>query len=127
MKRRFERRNEKLLSNKSFLKRLLTFIFFAIVTESLIIFMGAIGFHLIEGLSWIDSPLNTAMIITGNGPPFEPHTYIGKIFQIGFSLIGVIIFVLIVSVVLAPVFHRVLHSFHVDSKDNSQSLKDGLK
>ncbi len=67
------------------------------------------------------------MIITGNGPPFEPHTYIGKIFQIGFSLIGVVIFVLIVSVVLAPVFHRVLHSFHVDSEDNSESLKDGLK
>jgi hypothetical protein len=29
-----------------------------------------------------------------------------------FSLIGVIVFALVVPVVLAPVFHRVLHTFH---------------
>jgi len=100
------------------------FVLFAILAESIIIILGAIGFHFIEGLSWIDSDLNTAMVITGNGPPFDAMTYFGKIFQIGFSLIGVIIFALVVSVLLAPVFHRVLHSFNVDTVDESSNSKD---
>lgn len=117
MLRRFERRHEALLSRRGFAKRIAGFVLLGTAAEAAVIVAGAIGFHFLEGLRWLDAALNTAMVITGNGPPYEAHTDAGKLFQIGFSLIGVIVFALVVSVILVPVLHRVLHSFHIDSSD----------
>lgn len=112
---RFERRHEALLSRRRFAGRIFWFVLVAVAGEVFIICAGAVAFHWIEGLGWLDAGLNTAMIVTGNGPPFEPHTAAGKLFQLVFSLLSVIVFALVISVVLAPVFHRVLHSFHFDA------------
>ena len=112
---RFERRHETLLSRRRFAKRISMFVLLAVAAETLIICIGSVGYHYLEGLGWLDAALNTAMVITGNGPPYEVQSDAGKIFQIVFSLLGVIVFALVVSVVLAPVFHRVLHAFHADA------------
>lgn len=114
---KFERQNENLISRRKFAKRIFVFAFMGIIIETLTIFIGSLGFHFIEGLSWLNSILNATMVITGNGPSFEAHSNTGKIFQIIFSVAGVIIFVLVISVILVPVFHRVLHSFHFDVSD----------
>jgi hypothetical protein len=118
MLKRFETRSEALLSRKHFAKRLLKFWLYAMLIEVLVLLIGSVGFHYFEGLDWLNAMLNTAMVVTGNGPPFIPQSDAGKIFQIIFSLIGVIIFVLLISLVLVPIFHRILHAFNLgDSGD----------
>jgi hypothetical protein len=122
---RFERQHENLLSNRQFAARLVRFAVFGIAIESAVMLIGSLGFHYVGGLIWLDSALNATMIITGNGPTFEPQTEGAKIFQIIFTSGGVIGFVLILTVMLAPVFHRVLHHFHLDPDDSASKTMKG--
>jgi hypothetical protein len=120
---RFERQHENLLSNRQFVARMVRFAVLGITIEVAVLLIGSLGFHYVGGLNWIDSALNATMVITGNGPAFEPQTKGAKIFQIIFTLSGVIGFVLILSVMLAPVLHRVLHHFHITPDDSPSKIK----
>ena len=120
---RFERQHEDLISNGRFVVRMVRFVIFAIAFEVVVILIGSLGFHYIGGLSWLDGALNATMVITGNGPVFEPRTDVAKLFQIIFSLGGVIGFILILSVMLAPMLHRVLHHFHMAPDDGMLKTK----
>jgi hypothetical protein len=99
------------------------FIVLGITIEAVSILIGSLGFHYIGGLSWLDGILNATMIITGNGPPFEPQTAGAKMFQIIFSLIGVIAFVLVLSLILLPVLHRILHHFNIAPESGPKAKK----
>ncbi len=127
MSSRFEKRHETLISGRRFAQRIFGVVLLGMAMEALLILAGSLGFHYIERLTWLDACLNTAMVITGNGPPYEAQTSAGKIFQIVFGLIGVIMFALVLSVVLVPVFHRVLHSFHAESVDQEPTSKSRVK
>ena len=116
----FERKYDKILPRKRFARRILLFSLLAIMLELVTILVGSIGFHVIEGMNWLDSSLNAAMIISGNGPPYEAQSQAGKIFQIIYSVFGVVMFVMVISAILVPVFHRVLHSFHFDPESNKK-------
>lgn len=120
---RFERQNEHLLPKRQFVARMVRFAVLGIIIEVAAIVIGSLGFHYIGGLPWLDGVLNAAMVITGNGPAFAPQTDGAKIFQIIFSLTSVIGFVLVLSVILAPVLHRVLHHFHMAPDDSAPKAK----
>jgi hypothetical protein len=120
---RFERQHEHLLPRRQFVARMVIFAALGIIIEAAAILIGCLGFHYIGGLNWLDGSLNAAMVITGNGPAVEPQTICAKIFQMIFSLSGVITFVLVVSVVLSPVLHRVLHHFHVAPDESAPNAK----
>lgn len=123
----FERNHEELISRREFAGRLFWFVVFGIAIEVFIVGSGATAFHFLEGLDWLASAVNATMIVTGNGPPHEAQTTGGQYFQIFFSLMSVITSALVVSVVLAPVFHRVLHSFNADpakGKDDAQDVAE---
>jgi hypothetical protein len=120
---KFERQDEHLISNRQFAARLLGFAVLGVAIEVAVILIGSLGFHYIGGLTWLDGALNATMVITGNGPAFEPHTEGAKIFQIIFSLSGVICFILILSAMLAPILHRVLHHFHITPNDSTPMTK----
>ncbi|HQU17258.1 MAG TPA: hypothetical protein PLO69_14340 [Gammaproteobacteria bacterium] len=115
---RFETRRQPLLSWRRFGLRLLAFFGTALLLDALAVVIGAVGFHYFERLGWLDALLNGAMIITGNGPEYRMHSPAGKVFQMLYALIGGIVFVMVVSVLLAPVFHRVLHAFSVEFPDD---------
>lgn len=117
---RFERQHEKLLSNRQFVARMLRFMVLAVTVELAVIVIGAFGFYCIAGLNWLDGALNATMIITGNGPAYAPKTEGAKIFQIIYSLSGVISFVLILTVMMAPVLHRILHHFQIVPDDGTE-------
>ena len=120
---RFEGQHEKLISNRQFVARMVRFAILGLTIEIAVIVIGALGFHYIGGLKWLDGALNATMVITGNGPAFTPHSEGAKLFQILFSLIGVICFILILSVMLVPALHRVLHHFHVAPDDSAMKPK----
>jgi hypothetical protein len=77
--------------------------------------VGMIGYHLTEQLSWIDSFLNASMLLGGMGPVDAPRTFDGKLFAGLYSLYCGLLVILLAGVILAPIAHRVLHKFHVES------------
>ncbi len=52
--------------------------------------IGTVGFHAIEGVSWINAFYFESMLATGQGPPFALVTSIGKVFAsiMGFVSVG---------------------------------------
>ncbi|MFH1523694.1 MAG: hypothetical protein ABIF04_01910 [Chloroflexota bacterium] len=115
----YEHRNQPLLPRAVFFKRLVVHVAvaFGIIFGSLGI--GILGYHLIEGLAWIDSLLNAAMILGGMGPVDVLHTTAGKLFASFYSLYSGIVFLVIAGIVFAPVFHRFLHRFHLEVESDS--------
>lgn len=81
-----------------------------VVAASLAI--GMAGYAYFEGLAWRDAFLNAAMLLGGMGPVESPVTPSGKMFAGFFALYAGLVFLVGMAIVLAPVVHRVLHTFH---------------
>ena len=79
--------------------------------------LGILGYHFIAGFSWIDSLLNAAMILSGMGPVGPLNTDAAKIFASCYAIFSGIVFISATGILLSPVFHRVLHRFHLEQKD----------
>ena len=77
--------------------------------------VGMLGYTLTEGMSCVDAFVNAAMILSGMGPVGELHTTAGKIFAGCYAIFSGLIIVIATGFVLAPIFHRVLHNFHVET------------
>jgi hypothetical protein len=108
----FEHKSEPLLSGREFMARLArsTAVGASLVLTSLAI--GMLGYHSIEGLSWIDAFLNAAMLLGGMGPVNTPLTFGGKLFAGLYALYCGLVVIVVAGVLLAPVIHRALHKFH---------------
>ena len=119
----YEHRSQPLINFAAFLKRQFWHMFLAglIIIGSL--FLGVLGYHLLEGLSWIDSLLNASMILGGMGPVNPVVTNGGKIFASIYALYSGIVFLVVAGLIFAPIFHRVMHHFHLESETES-SEKD---
>ena len=78
---------------------------------------GMAGFHFLEGLGWIDSYLNAAMLLSGMGPLAQPATDAGKLFAGGYALYSGFAVLVIAAIAFGPLVHRFLHKFHIDEKD----------
>jgi len=79
--------------------------------------LGTFGYHFIAGLKWVDALLNAAMILTGMGPVDVLNSDAAKLFASAYALFSGVVFITATGILLAPVFHRVLHRFHVEEKD----------
>jgi hypothetical protein len=77
--------------------------------------IGMAGYAITEGMGFADSFVNAAMILSGMGPVSELHTTAGKIFAGFYAILSGLIIVIGAGFVLAPIAHRVLHRFHVES------------
>ncbi len=113
----FEHRRQPLLTSRAFLMRQLIFLLAAlgIIAGSLV--LGILGYHFTEKLTWIDSLVNAAMLLGGMGPVNELHTTAGKLFASFYALYSGIVFLVSVGVILAPLYHRFLHRFHLEIED----------
>ena len=78
--------------------------------------MGILGYHYLDGQSWLDSLLNASMILGGMGPVGDLHTTSGKLFASFYALFSGVVFLVMMAIVLAPVVHRWLHKFHLDEQ-----------
>ncbi|HEY2064464.1 MAG TPA: hypothetical protein VGG84_00785 [Gemmatimonadaceae bacterium] len=75
-------------------------------------FVGTVGYHELAHFSWIDSFLNACMLLGGMGPVGELPNKASKLFAAFFALYSGLVFLVAAGLLLAPVFHRVLHRFH---------------
>jgi hypothetical protein len=81
--------------------------------------LGMAGYEGFEDLPWRDAFLNSAMILGGMGPVDAPQTEAGKVFAGLYALYCGLVFLVCVSVVLAPLLHRALHKFHWKTDRNA--------
>jgi hypothetical protein len=76
---------------------------------------GMFGYHTLEGLSWLDSFLNAAMLLGGMGPVNPLTTTAGKWLAGGYALFAGLFFIVLAGVMLGPAIHAVLYKFHLDT------------
>ncbi len=112
----YEHKRQPLLPFRLFLIRLVRhgLIAFSIIIASLLI--GILGYHYLENLSWIDSLLNASMILGGMGPVNALRTDAGKIFASFYALFSGMIFLVVTGLIFAPLFHRLMHRFHLEAE-----------
>ena len=116
LKALFERHNEKLLSRRKFLIRLLKFGLISVVLILVSLVIGMAGYHIFEGLSWVDAFLNAAMLMGGMGPVNALQTDAGKIFAGVYALYCGMVLLIAVGIFAVPILHRFLHHFHLESE-----------
>jgi hypothetical protein len=111
---RFEHRSEQVLSRRNFARRMLVAIGLWSILTFVGLAIGMAGYAYFEGMSFVDAYVNAAMILSGMGPVSELKTTAGKIFAGSYAIFSGLIIVIATGFVLAPIFHRVLHRFHVE-------------
>lgn len=89
----------------------------ALVGISLLI--GVLGYHLIEGMPWVDAFLNASMILGGMGPVDPMKTETGKIFAGCYALYSGLAFLAMAGLMFGPIAHRILHKFHYEEDKDS--------
>jgi hypothetical protein len=97
-----------------FLKRFVRNLFFGFILIVLSLLLGMIGYHHFENMSWIDSYVNAAMILSGMGPVSTLQTDAGKIFAGSYALFSGIGLLVIIAIIFAPVVKRFMHKFHLE-------------
>lgn len=113
---RFEHKSQKVVPRFNFAMRLARAagVWLALAAGGLAV--GMAGYAATEGMGLADSFVNAAMILSGMGPVTELHTTAGKVFAGCYAIFSGLVIVIATGFVLAPVFHRVLHRFHVETE-----------
>lgn len=121
----FEHYHQPLISRSQFLLRVLRNSAVAGVLVLVSLLVGALGYHTLGGLRWVDAIENASMILTGMGPVDALHNDPAKLFASAYALFSGVVFLSVVGVLFAPVVHRFLHNLHMDldeeESDGSQS------
>ena len=112
-----ERRNQPVAPRHRFLLRLAHSGSIALALVAVSLLVGMVGYHVLERVSWLDAFLNASMLLGGMGPVTIPVTSGGKLFAGLYALYCGLAVILVAGVILAPVAHRILHTFHVESGD----------
>ena len=113
----FEKRSHPLASREVFSRRLLRSALLALATIVIALAIGMTGYMGFESMGVIDAFANAAMILSGMGPLTPLLTDGGKIFAGLYAIFSGLLIFGVAGLILAPVFHRILHSFHVDDDD----------
>ncbi len=108
----YESRQVPPIPRAHFVRRLVghSLVSLAVVGASLL--AGMIGYEYFEHLSWEDAFLNAAMLLGGMGPVNAPQSNAGKIFAGVYALYAGIVFLIACAIIVSPVIHRILHTFH---------------
>jgi hypothetical protein len=116
----FERRRQPVASRHTFAWRMLIAIALWFVIAVVGMAIGMAGYAYYEGMSLADAYVNAAMILSGMGPVGDLKTTAGKIFAGTYAIFSGLVIIIATGFVLAPIFHRVLHRFHVESGKDSE-------
>jgi hypothetical protein len=115
----FEHRTDPLLSSRAFRRRLARYALYALALLFVSLAAGVAGFIVFADENPIDALLNSAMLLGGMGPVGQFPTTPAKLFATVFALYSGLAFLGMGTILLAPIFHRVLHRFHVEERQRS--------
>jgi hypothetical protein len=117
----YETMRQPLLPRRDFYRRLLWHIALACAVLGGSLAIGWVGYAFLDHLSPVDAFVNAAMILGGMGPVDPLSNDTAKWFAGVYALYAGVIFLVSVSVIIAPVLHRLLHALHLDTPDDDSS------
>jgi hypothetical protein len=115
----YERRHEPLLPRSAFAARMARHASVGAAVIALALAIGVLGYHALAGLAWVDAIENAAMILSGMGPVTPMQSTAAKLFASGYALFSGVVFISSIGVVIAPALHRLLHHFHLESRQDA--------
>lgn len=114
----YENKKQKLVSVKKFRSRVMYAVYIDIVLLSVSLAIGVFGYHFFNNLSYVDSFVNASMILGGMGPVDPLISDGAKIFAGIYALYSGITFLSSFAILITPIYHRFLHKFHLEEKDD---------
>ena len=111
----YESKHQPLLSRPRFIRRLLRSLTAAAILAGISLLGGMLGYRYFEGMAWIDAFANAAMILSGMGPLTPLETWGGKLFAGLYALYSGLTLIFATGIIIAPIVHRVLHRFHLET------------
>ena len=100
------------------MKHLVRNAFFGFLFIFLALYIGMLGYHVFENLSWIDAFANASMILSGMGPLAPLNTSAGKIFAGCYALFSGLAFIVAIAVIFSPIIHLFFKKIHVESQND---------
>lgn len=119
----YEPTDRPLLSAKKFYKRLLNNFLIALLFLVVSLAMGITGYMTLANMKFVDALLNASMILGGLGPVDSLHANSAKYFASFYALFSGITFLSTVVVLVAPIVHRVMHKFHLETEDDEEKTE----
>jgi hypothetical protein len=110
----FEKKHHKPAPQHVFKVRLARHAMLAVIIIAIAILAGMAGYIYLGEMNAVDAFLNAAMILSGMGPVDVLPNSAAKIFAGIYAIFCGILLIGVAGLVLAPVFHRMLHIFHAD-------------
>lgn len=112
----YENKKQKLVSRKKFRSRIMYAVYIDVILLSISLFIGVMGYHYFNNLSYVDAFMNASMILGGMGPVDPLINNAAKIFAGVYALYSGIAFLTSFAILITPVYHRFLHKFHLEEK-----------
>lgn len=112
----YERKHHPLASLKTFIGRV---VYNLLIGCAIILFslgLGIGGYCHFENMGFVDAYENAAMILSGMGPVDTMKTVGGKVFAGTYALFSGVIFLVVIAIILAPIFHRFFHQFLIKDR-----------
>ncbi len=109
----YESKHRPLIPAHAFMRRMLRHLLIGFTIIFVSLFIGMCGYHHYEGMDWVTSYENASMILSGMGPVDPLYTEKGKIFAGTYALFSGIIFLIVIAIFIAPLFHRFFHKFMI--------------
>lgn len=122
----FEHKTEELLPLHAFAARMARSFGVVACVGAGSLLLGTVGYCYYGNLTPVDGLLNASMILTGMGPVDHMTSTSGKLFSSFYALYSGVAFLSMMAVLTAPVFHRIMHKFHLEEEedDNNAAPKD---
>jgi uncharacterized membrane protein len=114
----YESSREPIAPREVFFRRLRTNGQIALVLVAGSLAVGMAGYHFLGHLALIDAFLNAAMILSGMGPVDILTDAWAKLFAGLYAIYSGLTLVATAGLILAPIIHRFLHRFHIESESD---------
>lgn len=93
--------------------------------------VGTIGFHVIEGASWINAFYFESMLATGQGPPFPLATDTGKVFAslMGFVSVGSVVSAIVLTIgpLAVQIWREGIDRFEREARRLTEEAEGGIR
>ncbi len=122
----YESRRQPVASSSVFIGRLTRNGVYSVALVAISLLIGTMGYIYFEDMRTIDAFANASMILASMGPLTPLTTDGGKIFASLYAIFSGFLLIGISTLMLAPVFHRILHRFHV-ADDGDEAAEEGKK
>jgi hypothetical protein len=114
----YEHHRQPIAAHPVFFRRVLLHLAMAVSLISVSLGIGILGYHHLGGLAWEDALVEASMLMGGQGPVYGQSltTIPAKLFSSAYALFSGIVLIALFGIILAPIFHRILHRLHVSEK-----------